>query len=72
MTELVKVLCRRGDLTFPEIQEMIEDARQRIDDGENPETILHEEFGLEPDYFFDLVYPTKSEFLLDGDLDDEE
>jgi hypothetical protein len=71
MTELIKTLIRRGDHTFPEIVEMIKEARERIEDGENPETILHEEFGLEPDYFFDLAYPTKGEFLLDGDLDDE-
>jgi hypothetical protein len=24
-------------------------------DGEDPEEILHDEFGLEPDYIFDLI-----------------
>lgn len=71
MTELIKVLIRRGDYTFPEILEMIEEARERISDGEDPETILLDDFGLEPDYVFDLVYPTKGEFLLDGDIDNE-
>ena len=62
MTELVKVLIRRGDHTLSEIKEMITDARERINDGENPEEILHEEFGLEPDYLFDLIEPVPGEF----------
>jgi hypothetical protein len=27
----------------------------RVCDGEDPEEILYDEFGLEPDYFFDLM-----------------
>lgn len=62
MTELVKVLIRRGDHTLSEIKEMITDARERFENGENPEEILHEEFGLEPDYLFDLIEPVPREF----------
>ena len=74
MTELVKVLIRRGDHTLSEIKEMITDARERAEDGENPEEILHEEFGLEPDYLFDLIEPVPGEFEFeDGEkYDDEE
>jgi len=72
MTELVKVLIRRGDHTLSEIKEMITDARERFEDGENPEEILHEEFGLEPDYIDDLMCSVPGEFEFEEDEEDEE
>lgn len=30
-------------------------ARERVLDGEDPEEILHYDFGLEPDYVYDLL-----------------
>lgn len=34
-------------------KEVLEEMRERVNDGEDPEEVLFEE-GLEPDYIFDL------------------
>jgi hypothetical protein len=33
----------------------IKNIRSRVFEGENPETILFEEYRLEPDYIFDII-----------------
>ena len=38
-----------------EADDMIEEAREMVAEGENPERVLRVEFGLEPDYVFDLL-----------------
>lgn len=55
MNELMKILVERDDLTWSEAEELVEEARQRVRDGEDPEEILREDFGLEPDYIFELL-----------------
>lgn len=45
----------RDDLTLEEANELIDDARERVFNGENPEEVLMEEFNLEPDYVFYLL-----------------
>jgi hypothetical protein len=56
MTEVEKVLIERDGLTEEEALQQLEDARKRVMIyGEDPEEILYEEFGLEPDYIFDLI-----------------
>lgn len=56
MSELREVLMRRDGLVREEAEELIADARRRVVmGGEDPEEILLEEFGLEPDYLFDLL-----------------
>ena len=56
MTSLKQVLMERDELTSKEADELIAEARRMIlEDGENPEEILYEEFGLEPEYIFDLL-----------------
>lgn len=55
MTELVSILMNRDGLDRSEAEEWVSEARERVMEGENPEEILHEEFGLEPDYLFDLI-----------------
>lgn len=52
---LAKVLMRRDGLTEEEAYELINEARNRVLEGEDPEEILYEEFGLEPDFVFDLL-----------------
>jgi hypothetical protein len=52
---LKKDIMQRDGLTSEEADEMINDARERVMEGENPDEILHEDFGLEPDYIFDLI-----------------
>lgn len=55
MSELRHVLMTRDGMSLSEAKEAIQEARQRIAEGEDPEEILYEEFGLEPDYVFDLI-----------------
>jgi len=52
---LKETIMKRDNLSKKEAEQMIEEARERIEDGEDPEEILYEEFGLEPDYIFDLI-----------------
>jgi len=52
---LKQVLMRRDGLSAEEANERIAEARQAVENGEDPEEILHDEFGLEPDYIFDLL-----------------
>ena len=55
MYSIKSVLMRRDGLTPEEADEMIEEAREMVAEGENPERVLRVEFGLEPDYVFDLL-----------------
>lgn len=55
MESLREVLRRRDGLSKDEADELIEYAKSRVDDGENPEDVLYEEFGLEPDYIEDIM-----------------
>lgn len=52
---LKKVIMRRDDLTSAEADEMIEDAREQVLAGEDPEEVLMNDFGLEPDYVLDIL-----------------
>ena len=53
-TETIRqILMRRDRVTAEEVTEMLEEAWERIRAGEDPEEVLAEEFGLEPDYVFD-------------------
>ena len=55
MSELKKVLMQRDGMSLLEADNAIDDAKQRVFEGEDPEDVLAEEFGLEPDYIFDLL-----------------
>ena len=55
MKDLKTTMMERDNLTASEVDEMIADARARILTGEDPEEILLEDFGLEPDYLFDIL-----------------
>ena len=55
MAHLREVLMRRDGLSEEEVEIQIEGARDRVREGEDPELVLEEEFGLEPDYVFDLI-----------------
>lgn len=56
LTELHRVLMRRDEMTAEDVDEWIRAAQQAVlEDGEDPEDILQDEFGLEPDYIFDLL-----------------
>lgn len=55
METLREVLIRRDGQAPHEADALIEEARQRVREGADPEEVLEEEFGLEPDYVFDLL-----------------
>mgnify|MGYP000011475618 CR=1 FL=1 len=50
-----QVLMERDGMTGIEATKEIKDIRSRVFEGENPETILFEEYRLEPDYIFDII-----------------
>ena len=52
---LKQVIMRRDDMSSEEADELIAEARESIEGGEDPEEVLAEFFGLEPDYIFDLL-----------------
>jgi len=52
---IVKVLMNRDGLSKEDAFEALKWAKERMFEGEDPEEILLEEFGLEPDYIFDLL-----------------
>lgn len=56
MDETIKqILMRRDSMSSDEADELIQTAKERVLDGEDPEMVLEEEFGLEPDYIFELL-----------------
>ena len=52
---LKQVLIQRDGMSSAEATQEIKDIRSRVFEGENPETILYEEYRLEPDYIWDLL-----------------
>ena len=55
MTDFEKVLINRDGMTPENARLELKNARQQIMDGQDPEDLLLDEYGLEPDYFFDLL-----------------
>ena len=53
--EIVKILMERDGMTRAEAIEALRDARREVADGADPEEVLLDNFGLEPDYIFDLI-----------------
>jgi len=51
---LVEIFMKRDELTKEEAEELVDEMKQRVADGENPEEVLYDE-GLEPDYIFELI-----------------
>lgn len=56
MTELESVLVERDGISLRKAQQQIAEARERVYEGEDPEELLHNDFGLEPDYILDLMF----------------
>lgn len=55
MATIRQILMQRDGLTSLEADNLVRNARVRVFNGDNPEEILHSEFGLEPDYIFELL-----------------
>ena len=52
---LVSIMMRRDGMERDDAEDLLQDARAAVEDGEDPEEILQDYFGLEPDYVFDLL-----------------
>ena len=52
---LKQVIMRRDNMSSDEADELINEAKEDLAEGGDPEEILAEYFGLEPDYIFDLL-----------------
>jgi hypothetical protein len=52
---IVEILIRRDGMTAEEANAALEDAREQVAQGADPEQVLADEFGLEPDYFWELI-----------------
>jgi hypothetical protein len=60
MEETIKdILIRRDGMSTDEAQNLILEAKldlmRRLEEGETPDNICEEWFGLEPDYIFELI-----------------
>lgn len=55
LTEIEQILIERDSCSADEARDMLNDARGRVREGDDPEEVLYEEFRLEPDYAFDLI-----------------
>lgn len=57
MERIADILVRRDGVARADAEEQVQDAKRRVLEGEDPEEILYEDFGLEPDYVFELLEP---------------
>jgi hypothetical protein len=55
MTGIEKVLINRDEMTPQEAYDYLQELREMVRNGEDPEQLLYDELGLEPDYIFDLI-----------------
>jgi hypothetical protein len=55
MDSLLNTIMKRDELTREDALALIDEAKQAVVDGEDPEEVLLDHFGLEPDYIFDLL-----------------
>ena len=52
---ILEVLMTRDGMERDEAQEWIDEVREEVLAGADPEEMLRFEFGLEPDYIYDLI-----------------
>ena len=65
---LKKAIMERDDLSSEEADEQIKLAKERVRNGENPEEVLEEEFGLEVDFIFDILDDVLDAMSAGGDV----
>ena len=55
METITQILMRRDGMSREDARELVQELRQRVLEGEDPEELLHDELGLEPDYIWELI-----------------
>jgi hypothetical protein len=55
MSDIVRILIERDGMCQSDAEEEVRKARMQVRLGADPAEVLEEEFGLEPDYIFDLI-----------------
>lgn len=53
--EIVPTIMRRDGLSREDARQLVAEAREEVMNGADPEEVLAETFGLEPDYVMDLL-----------------
>lgn len=53
MESLREVIKRRDEIDDASFDEMLEEFKDNLEIGEDPEEALQDVFGIEPDYIFD-------------------
>lgn len=56
MDSIIDTLVARDNISREDAESQVAEARERVMNGADPEEILYEDFGLEPDYIFDLIF----------------
>jgi len=56
MNQIIMVLMDRDGFTYDEAMDALQDARQAVLEGDDPEQVLYEHFELEPDYVHELLW----------------
>lgn len=54
LDSIQSILVRRDGMDKQEASDLIQEMKERVMDGEDPEEVLHE-IGLEPDYIWELI-----------------
>lgn len=54
-TPLHLAIMQRDDVDLQDAERLVQEMRDQIEEGEDPEEVLFEN-GFEPDYVFDLLY----------------
>lgn len=52
---IVSVLMKRDGMSLHDAIDLVNEAREEVTQGANPESVCRREFGLEPDYVWDLM-----------------
>lgn len=55
METIKEILMRRDGMSAGEADDMISEAKAEVTAGMDPEEVLQDWFGLEPDYVFELL-----------------
>lgn len=54
-SELKRTIMERDGISSADADQQIAEAKARITDGDDPEEVLQDDFGLELDYIMDLL-----------------